>query len=135
MQIDFIASGLKMLGVLVLMIGVMAALNLYAKRMMNRRAGGRKGQRIRVLESALLGMKKSVALVQVPGSVLVLGVTGDRITLLDKIPEDRLPEAPPTGDIPHQATFKDQLGQVIRRMTGGDSADIESPRFYGEPFK
>lgn len=122
MQIDVVTTGLKMLGALILMVGVIAALNVVAKRFVNRQVAGKKGRRVRILESTLLGMKKSITLVQVPGAVLVLGVTGDRISLLDKIP-DAPPEFEGTvsGSQP-EASFQDQLKDVTRRLTGAAGA-------------
>ena len=44
------------------------------------------GQRlVTVLGSTYLGVKKTISLVEVPGAVLVLGITADRISLLSTI--------------------------------------------------
>ena len=82
-----VTDGLKMIGVLVFIVGGLIYLNHYIRRQMH--AGGRLSgrRRISVLENAHLGVKKSIAMVQVPGAVLVLGVTNDRITLLERIAE------------------------------------------------
>lgn len=42
-------------------------------------------QAIHVMENRFIGVKKSISLVKVPGAYLVIGVAGDRISLLDKI--------------------------------------------------
>ncbi len=57
------------------------------------------GQAIQVMENRYIGVKKTISLVKVPGSYLVIGVAGDRISLLDKIDhalvDDVLKDDPP----------------------------------------
>jgi flagellar biogenesis protein FliO len=79
-------------------------------------AGGGKNNRIQVLESHYLGVKKAIALVKVPGSVLVVGLSADRVSLLSKIEEAEVlggfeadAKTQPSG-----LSFRDQL----RRFTG-----------------
>jgi flagellar biogenesis protein FliO len=82
--------------------------------------GGGKTGLIQVLESQYLGIKKSVTLVKVPGSVLVLGVSPDRVSLLSKIEEPELLSGV-EADIKAQQTglsFRAQL----RRFTGAKLA-------------
>jgi flagellar protein FliO/FliZ len=50
--------------------------------------GAAVGKRIHVLESHYMGVKKTISLVQVPGKVLVLGISGDRINLLDTLDDE-----------------------------------------------
>jgi len=58
----------------------------YAIRRFSLIPGAAGGQRpVTVLGSTYLGPKKSVSLVGIPGAVLVLGVTADRIVLLATI--------------------------------------------------
>lgn len=84
---DMIVAGLKMLaalgGVLVLILMLLHGL----RKMSGGRilVGGTK--HIKVIERHPLGVKKSIALVQVPGKLLILGVCADRINILDKIDE------------------------------------------------
>ena len=78
-------DGLKMIAVLVLVVGGLVFLNVYVRRQLQSGRGGARGRRIHVLENAHLGVKKSIAMVQVPGAVLVLGVTAERIALLERI--------------------------------------------------
>ncbi|MFZ7125689.1 MAG: FliO/MopB family protein [Desulfobacterales bacterium] len=122
---DFIASGLKMLGVLILIVGVLAVFNVYSRRLMHRGSAGRRGKRIQVLESTLLGMKKSIALVRVPGSVLVLGVTGERITLIDKIPESEYRAEATVPSVTPEPSFQDHLGRLLNRFGGRLSSEDE----------
>jgi flagellar biosynthetic protein FliO len=78
-------SALKMIASLAAVLGGLGIAVALARRYL-RRAAGPGGERlIRVLAAHPLGVKKSVALVEVPGSVLVLGVSGERIQLLSRI--------------------------------------------------
>ena len=126
---DYLFSGLKMVGVLILMIAAMGGLHLYARRMLKQGLTISGRRRLRVLESIFLGPKKSIALVEVPGGALVVGVTGDRISLLDKIPADRMPEEPEGGSsLPgHGQTgrFHRVLGRLMGTHTGGDGEGRE----------
>ena len=57
------------------------------KKMTGQRLQTGGGKRIRIVENQYMGVKKSIALVQVPGKVLVLGITPDRINLLETLDE------------------------------------------------
>jgi flagellar biosynthetic protein FliO len=85
---DMITTGLKMIAALGMVLAVILVL-LYGLRKMSGQPIGRiaGGKRIQVLESHYLGVKKSIAMVQVPGKVLVLGLSADRINLLDTLDE------------------------------------------------
>ncbi len=118
-------DGLRMIGVLVFIVGGLILLNHYIRRHM--RTGGRLSgrRRISVLENAHLGVKKSIAMVQVPGAVLVLGVTNDRITLLERIAEtdDAWGTASNKADETVTArSFKDHLRQLTTPLSGRTAA-------------
>jgi flagellar biogenesis protein FliO len=128
MSPDVAASVFKLIGVLVLIVGGLIAFNIYAKRFFRGHAGIRGRKTVHVLESTPLGLKKSIALVKVPGRILVLGITNDRIALLERIDPNGYEAAAmeePAGALP---SFKDQL----RKMSGGwqrhasDTAAMES---------
>jgi len=85
---DMLTAGLKMMTSLGVVLALILAL-LYGLRKVNRqRFGGAGGNLIQVLESHYMGVKKTIALVSVPGKVLVVGVAGDRINLLDTLDEN-----------------------------------------------
>jgi flagellar protein FliO/FliZ len=84
-QAEYLAVAIKMAVILVVMIGCLWGISVYLKKMMKGSGGKKSGRHIRVLENCYVGVKKSISLVQVPGSVLVIGLSGDRITLLSKI--------------------------------------------------
>lgn len=73
---------------LVFVLGLMWAA-LYAVRRYTRKSGGWGGAKpsspIRLLSTFFLGQKKNLAIVEVAGEVLVLGVTPNSITCLTKV--------------------------------------------------
>jgi flagellar biogenesis protein FliO len=85
-QPNFFYTSLKMLGILIVLTGGLYACLQLVKRLLNAARSARKtDQLIRVLNVRPIGIKKQIALVEIPGAVLVIGMTGDRIQLLDKI--------------------------------------------------
>ena len=85
-QPNFFYTSLKMLGILIVLTGGLYACLQLVKRLLNAAGSDRKtDQLIRVLNVRSIGIKKQIALVEIPGAVLVIGMTGDRIQLLDKI--------------------------------------------------
>ena len=108
-----LADGLRMIAVLVLIVGGLVFVNIYVRRQVH--AGrGRGGRRIRVLENAHLGVKKRIAMVQVPGAVLVLGITAERIALLERIddPDGIHGASSPRADNLPGANFKTHLQRL-----------------------
>ncbi len=87
---DFIWTAVKMLVSLGILLGVLIIALYFAKRIFKRGGNLSKGRMIRVLASAYVGVKKNISLVEIPGSILVLGVTSDAIILLSKIEDDEV---------------------------------------------
>ena len=87
---DFIWTAVKMLVSLGILLGVLIIALHFAKRIFKRGGNLSKGRMIRVLASAYVGVKKNISLVEIPGSILVLGVTSDAIILLSKIEDDEV---------------------------------------------
>ena len=120
MTSPLMADGLKMIAVLAFIVVGLVFLNYYVRRQFQVGGGGRVGRRISVLENNPLGVKKSIALVQVPGAVLVLGVTAERISLLERIDDpDGIHGAASTrtGNTPVRS-FKDHLRQLTSTFNG-----------------
>jgi flagellar protein FliO/FliZ len=120
---DLAFAALRMLGALALLsILLVGALYLARKFGAGAQMGG---DAIRVLATRALGARERIALVQIPGAVLVLGVTRERIELLDRIadPEQmrRLQSKPETPD------FKELLGKALGRKSGAARASGTDP--------
>jgi flagellar protein FliO/FliZ len=84
-QPNFYYTALKMLGTLIVLLGGLYFCLRLMKRLLHTGFTGKPDPLIRVLSVRSVGIKKQIALVEVPGAVLVLGMTGDRMQLLDKI--------------------------------------------------
>ena len=70
---------------LVILLGGLYLVLYLVRRMSGITSDPKRGQLLQVLCIRHVGVKKQVALVQAPGVLLVLGLSGDRIQLLDKI--------------------------------------------------
>jgi flagellar biogenesis protein FliO len=106
---ELVTAALKMLGVLVIIVGGLLAFNMYAKRFFRTGVAGAGKKMVQVLEHTPVGIKKSVTLVRVPGAVLVLGVTHERITLLDRVDSQDYAELAGTPSTDSVPSFKDHL--------------------------
>jgi len=106
---EFITTLLKMLAFLLLMAGGAVGLLVLFKRVTQTTGPTSGRQLINVLCTRPVAPKKSVALIQVPGDVLVVGISGDNLTLLSKI-EDRELVAELAAQ-PGQPTFSNLLNR------------------------
>ena len=82
---DMASTALQMLTALGIVLGGLIVVFYLMKRFIKRDTGGSKEQLIRVIASQYIGIKKNIALVEVPGSILVVGISNDNISLLTKI--------------------------------------------------
>ena len=89
---DIIPTAIKMLTALGVVLGGMLVVYYFSKRILKRQVGNSKGKMIRVLESSYIGVKKNISLVEIPGAILVLGITNDNISLLSKIENQEIIE-------------------------------------------
>ena len=84
-QPDLVSTGLKMLTVLVIVLGGLLIVLYYTKRKFRNQGGGSGLKLVRFLGNTYIGVKKHITLVEVPGALLVLGITAENICLLAKI--------------------------------------------------
>jgi flagellar biosynthetic protein FliO len=119
---ELIPSALKMLSALAAVVGGLL-LAIYALRRFQRSGSRAAKQRlIRVLATHYLGVKKSVALVEVPGSLLVLGVSSERIQLLTRITDPQVIESIRDREPQAASSFYDHLSQLTSRMKAESDA-------------
>lgn len=83
---DLTMAALKMLFSLFVVLAIIWGLYRVAKRSLPAAAqGSGKGKSMKIIESQHLGLKKNITMVQIPGSVLVLGISAEHVNLLTKI--------------------------------------------------
>jgi flagellar biosynthetic protein FliO len=112
---DMLTAGLKMIASLGVVLAMLLGL-LYGLKKLNRQRMGRGGgKRIQVLESHYMGVKKTISLVRVPGKVLVIGVAGDRINLLDTLDADQVDSQTPVEE---SKTFGPMLTDRLKQLGG-----------------
>ena len=106
-------TALSLVASLLVVLAVFVGLILFSKRVLQRSSGASGTGLIRILASQYIGVKKQVSLVEVPGAILVLGVSADRIVLLSEI---NAPEA--INTLKKTATARDgsPLGQSFQRL-------------------
>jgi len=108
-----------MISALAVVLGVMLA-GLWAVRKFMNKTGSRvdSGQMIRVLSTRYLGPKSSILLLDVLGSVIVVGLSGGRMSLLTTITdEDSLERLRSTGPGEIEAQpFLDPISLYKRKL-------------------
>jgi flagellar protein FliO/FliZ len=113
---DMITAGLKMIASLGVVLAMILLLLYGIRRLSSQRMGVGGGKRIEVLESHYMGVKKTISLVRVPGKVLVLGISGDRINLLDTLGEEILAQASPSAP---STSFGPILSDRLKKIGSG----------------
>ena len=86
---DIVSTAFQMLTALGIVLGGLLVVFYFMKRFFKRDVGDSKEQLIKVIASQYIGIKKNISLVEIPGSILVIGVSNDNISLLTKI-EDKV---------------------------------------------
>jgi flagellar biogenesis protein FliO len=114
---QLLVTAVKMVAALGIVLLGMLLVYYLTRRLTN--IGGRtpKSNLIRVLSNHYLGMKKSICLVQVPGAVLVVGISSDAMRLLTKIEDpavlEKLHPEPASALAPN---FSDYLQKLLQRV-------------------
>lgn len=120
---DLTTATLKMVLSLSVVLLLLWGLHRWLKRALPAGRAGGKGRLIKVLGSHYLGMKKSIAVVQVPGSVLVLGIGTEQVNLLTRIDDpDVIAGLQPTQQEKGAIGFREQLQRMTRNfrtLSGG----------------
>ena len=83
---DLFSASLKMASTLGLVLGLMfVVFHLFKKFGLKNSVFGGEGKPIKVLSTGFLAPRKSIALVEVAGDVLIIGISNDQISLLGNI--------------------------------------------------
>lgn len=87
---DLTTAAIKMVFALTVVLLMVWGLQRLAKSRLNNSSARSPNSLIQVIGSQHIGVKKSVTMVQVPGSVLVLGVGPDSVRLLTQIEDQEI---------------------------------------------
>jgi len=114
---DMLSTAFKMLVALGLVLGGLGVFFFFAKRVMRKDIGGNRDKLIHVLANQYLGVKKNISMVQVPGAILVIGISGDSIRLLTKIEDKEILDQFQTHSSgPMAPSFSDHLNKITSRF-------------------
>lgn len=113
---DILATAFQMLTALAIVLGGLLVVFYFMKRFFKRDIGGSKEQLIKVIASQYIGIKKNIALIEVPGSVLVVGVSNDNISLLTKIEDKVVLDAIRQEHVSMTPSFSDHLQRLTGRL-------------------
>ena len=115
---DLTLAAIKMVASLAVVLAIVWGLYRVARKTMPSVHAGANGKLIKVLENRHLGVKKSIAMVQVPGAVLVLGIGADNVQLLTQLDD---PEAIQkiTATVDQQGASTSFMSH-LQRLTGSN---------------
>ena len=114
---DMLGTAFKMLAALGLVLGGLGIFFYFTKRLMRKGSSGSRDRLIRVLANQYVGLKKNISLVEVPGALLVIGISGDSIRLLTKIKDKRiLDEIQNEAPVRLSPSFSDHLNKITNRF-------------------
>ncbi len=135
------ASGFKMFYTLALVLGVMFLVFFIFKKTVWKHSLGGDKQLVKVLGSGFLGPRKTISLVEVAGEILIVGISGDTITLLSNIKDEKKIEkikSDQNGD-PSKAGFfsaaKTKTGQPQRSGAAQGFASYMNKFYQPGPSK
>ena len=117
------SNAFQMLIALGIVLGGLLLLFWVAKRYLKKNPGGSNQQLIKVIANQYVGIKKNIALIQVPGSVLVVGLTNDNISLLTKIEDQQILETIRPENSVAEPSFSDQLQRLTARFRPAGNGD------------
>lgn len=113
---DLISTALQMLTALSIVLGGLLIVFYLMRRFFKKDLAGTKEQVIKILANQYIGVKKNIALVEVPGAVLVLGITNDRISLLTKIEDESILDHVRHKQNRMPPSFSDHLQRVTAKF-------------------
>ena len=114
---DMLATALKMFAALGVVLGGLFIVYYFTRRASQFDRSGAKEKWVRVLANKFIGVKKNICVVEIPGSILILGVTSERITLLTQIDDDAiLEEIHRTETVASPLSFVEHLNKITSRF-------------------
>jgi flagellar biosynthetic protein FliO len=122
-----VSGAFRMLTALGIVLGGLLVFFYLAKRYLKRDVGGPGGQLIKVIANQYIGIKKNIALVEVPGSILVVGVSSDKISLLTKIEDTAVIEGIHQEHSGMPTSFSEHLQRLTSRFKSAKIGDQPNP--------
>jgi len=115
----------RMISALALVLGVfLVGAYLFKKRFLGKGVLG-KGDLIKVLDRSYIDVKKSVSIVDVAGEILVLGISGEGITMLTKLDNEKsLSKLKGYGEDARKASFTDSVREASKDLGEGPSESV-----------
>jgi flagellar biosynthetic protein FliO len=113
---DLMTTALQMVAALGIVLAGLFVLFYFMRRFLRKDAGGWKDPLIRVLANQYLGLKKNIALVEVPGAVLVIGISNERIALLTKIEDSAILSSLQSSRVQTAPSFSDHLQRLTDKL-------------------
>ena len=124
---DLATAAIKMVFSLGVVLLIVWGLYRLAKGKLPAHTMGGKNKHIEVVDSQYLGVKKSVTMVKIPGSILVLGVGADNVNLLTQINDPEILNSISLNSKKQRILgFKDQLNRLTK------SQPKRTPDIYNE---
>lgn len=116
---DLTFAAIKMVFALALILGILWAIHRWSRRSLTAGHSVSRGRWIKVLGNHYLGPKKSIAVVQVPGTVLVVGVGTEQVNLLTRIDDPEvLSQLAGQDEMNAGRSFREQLQRMTRSLRG-----------------
>ena len=120
---DVISTALQMFTALGIVLGGLLVVFYLMKRFFKKDVGGSKERLIRIVASQYIGIKKNIAMVEVPGAILVLGVSNDNISLLTKIEDKSILESIRQEATRMTPSFSDHLQRLTAKFKQAKSGE------------
>ena len=120
---DMMSVAFQMLTALGIVLGGLLVVLYLMKRYLKRDVAGSNGQLIKVIANQYIGIKKNIALVKVPGTILVVGVSNDKISLLTKIEDKTIIEAIQQEASGIAPSFSDHLQRLTARFKSAKTGE------------
>jgi flagellar protein FliO/FliZ len=113
---DLTMTAIKMFISLAIVLFFVVLLYYIAKRFMQNPISNENKEIIKILSNKYLGLKRNLYLVEIPGSVILLGVTNESISLLGKIDDKEIVNKYISGNNYKQQTFVSHLQRVSTKV-------------------
>jgi len=120
---DMLSTAMQMLTALGVVLGGLIVVFYFMKRFLKRDVGGSNEALIKVIASQYIGIKKNISLVEIPGSILVVGVSNDNISLLTKIEDKVILDVLRRESSRITPSFSDHLQRLTGRFKQAKSSD------------